>query len=366
MVKYLVFIFLISNSTLLGQSWRAFSNFSPNDFVVDLTYFKGEMYACGFFDKVGNRQVNHIAKWNGFIWEPLGIGLNDWAHSMLATDSFLYVTGYFTHANNIRVNHIAKWDGTEWHPMHLGFNDNSFSICHFKDTLYVGGEFTASGDTHIYGLAKWNGKKWKPVNSGILGSMDGYPAYIHTLEPLGDKLFIGGNFHYFDSIRCNGIGFLDRDTFYKMGKGFDESGILDIKFFEDKIWAAGLFKHSGNTPIKNLAVWDNLEWNEVPGTIEFNNYVHTLEIFDQQLYCLGGFTDDSPNSVLGCNGICSHKNGIWQPLEEGFNGPAEPIIKWNNALIVGGDFTGTTNSITGRLAIYDNNSSIANNELLAT
>src|SRR5690554_1446844 len=58
--------------------------------VWSLTAFgKGEgsaLYAGGWFSAAGGRQVNHIAKWDGKEWWPLGSGMNGFVHTLAVFD----------------------------------------------------------------------------------------------------------------------------------------------------------------------------------------------------------------------------------------------------------------------------------------
>jgi hypothetical protein len=346
-------LFLLIPASLGAQNWRAFSNFSPDDFVVDMVVYENELYVCGFFKKVGLRHVNHIAKWNGVIWEPLGTGLDDWAHSMLVTDDGLYVTGYFTHADGIRVDHIAKWDGDNWHSVGRGFNDNTFGIALFRNEIYVGGEFTKSGPDSVAGLAKWDGQNWIQIGNPINGSMDGYPVYIHGITSIGDSLYLGGNFENIGTLACGGIAIWDGHQFYSMGAGFNESGVLDIKKYNNQIWAAGLFNKSGNETVSNIAIWENENWRNPPDINGMDGYVHTLESIEGDLFLSGGFTKGNTAGLESCSGICRFDGEAWSGLGQGLNGPAEPMLEWNNRLLVGGDFTGSDAVPTGRLALFD-------------
>ena len=40
-----------------------------------LEVFDGDLYAGGLFNQVGDQVVNHVARWDGEAWHPLGEGV---------------------------------------------------------------------------------------------------------------------------------------------------------------------------------------------------------------------------------------------------------------------------------------------------
>lgn len=82
------------------------------------------LYAGGKFTMVGGVELDHIAKWNGANWSPLGSGVGSIGTPSVRAMTFfddglgggptLYVAGSFTTAGGVVVNGIAKWDGEAW------------------------------------------------------------------------------------------------------------------------------------------------------------------------------------------------------------------------------------------------------------
>ena len=64
-----------------------------------------------------------------------------YALAMDPVTSTLYVGGDFTAPGN----HVAKWSGFSWGPVGAGFNNSVRSLLWQGNTLYAGGAFTANG-----------------------------------------------------------------------------------------------------------------------------------------------------------------------------------------------------------------------------
>ena len=145
-----------------------------NNEVTALTVFNdgtgSALYVGGNFNVAGDVfPVNSIAKWNGTSWAPLGGGLGGVVSAAPraltgfddGTGPALYAGGHFTFADGAPANHIAKWDGTAWAPLGSGMNDAVLALAVFDDgtgqALYAGGFFTMAGGAPANHVAKWDG-----------------------------------------------------------------------------------------------------------------------------------------------------------------------------------------------------------------
>lgn len=86
----------------------------------------------------------------------------------------LYIGGEFTSAGNVIANHVAKWNGSSWSPLGSGVNNTVYTLAILGTNLYVGGDFTMAGDIAVNYLAKWDGKKWSALGQGswIIGGSE--------------------------------------------------------------------------------------------------------------------------------------------------------------------------------------------------
>jgi len=84
--------------------------------VEALTVDNGELITGGWFDSAGGTEVDHIARWDGSTWSPLGSGLYSspsWGGvgALAVYSADLIVGGHFTFTGGSWANHIARWDG---------------------------------------------------------------------------------------------------------------------------------------------------------------------------------------------------------------------------------------------------------------
>jgi len=130
--------------------------------VNALAYANGFLYAGGSFTKSGATTLNHIAKWDGTTWSPLGTGLIGTSTASVSaiavTGNNIYVTGAFTNAGGIIVSNVAKWDGTAWSAMGNGteLGRAASAVAASGDDVYVGGNFNFAGDKPSQFIAHWN------------------------------------------------------------------------------------------------------------------------------------------------------------------------------------------------------------------
>ena len=145
----------------------------------------GSLYAGGRFTAAGGGSANHIARWDGAAWHPLGSGMNGGSPNQfvdvralaVGPDGSLYAGGLFDTAGGVLANGIARWDGAAWHPLGSGMgglaepNDPTVYALAFgpDGSLYAGGKFTEAGGAAANYIARWDGATWHPLGSGMAG-----------------------------------------------------------------------------------------------------------------------------------------------------------------------------------------------------
>src|SRR5687767_13020307 len=70
-----------------------------------------------------------------------------------------------------RLNHISRFDGVRWYPLGAGVDGPVRSSCEFQNMLYVGGAFASAGGQAAANVARWNGTSWQPVGAGLNGTV---------------------------------------------------------------------------------------------------------------------------------------------------------------------------------------------------
>jgi hypothetical protein len=166
-----------------GSGWQ---NVGSGGDVNALAVYNGELIAGGRFNSMGGQQTNHIARWDGKLWHPLGGGV---------TGSFptrVYVVAVY---NNMLIAagrfdapglNIAAWNGSEWAPLGEGLGSVSNDLDEVKALTIYDSELFACG-LEVASPGRWNGSSWQLVGGGT--NWGDYALTVYN----GD-LIIGGNF----------------------------------------------------------------------------------------------------------------------------------------------------------------------------
>lgn len=189
-----------------GNAWRDLTGPTEGDVRTFCVYDDGggpALYAGGTFTRIGVTQIYYIAKWDGFAWSPLAGGLDDWVRGMAVFDAGqgpeLYVCGDFVFAYNparVTVNHVARWNGQRWSPVGGGIQvgGDSTALLSYDDgsgpALYMGGGFSNVGGTPANNVVRWTGSQWQALAAGTNGSVmalaafdDGTGAALYATGP---------------------------------------------------------------------------------------------------------------------------------------------------------------------------------------
>jgi hypothetical protein len=245
--------------------------------VLALTVFDDgtgcALYAGGDFTTAGSVTANRIAKWDGNQWAPLGSGMSGGAlfTSVNAlrcfddgTGAALYAGGEFTTAGGVAANHIAKWDGTQWSPLGSGMNGNMYALTVFDDgsgpALYAGGNFTTAGGVSANFIAKWDGTQWSPLGSGMNNFV--YALAVFD-DGSGPALYAGGGFTMAGGLVANRIAKWDGAQWAPLGSGLNGDNtfrsVLALEAFDDgtgsALYAGGFFTVAGGRPANYIAAW---------------------------------------------------------------------------------------------------------------
>ena len=162
-----------------GSAWRPVGS-GMNNSVHALAFGPdGDLYAGGRFTRAGSAWANSIARWNDETssWFALDEGLSaggGYSGTVVNALSFgrdgaLYAGGHFTVAGDRPANHVARWDGIHWHPLGSGMSGSASTggfysppyvnaLTHDPEgMLYAGGAFAMAGGKPSGGIARWSG-----------------------------------------------------------------------------------------------------------------------------------------------------------------------------------------------------------------
>lgn len=189
-----------------GSSWSPLGS-GVNGSIHALTVFDDgggpALYAGGEFTTAGGQPAHRIARWDGQAWSAVGSGVADSISVRVNALSVfddgggpaLYAGGRFTTAGGQSANHIARWDGSAWSPVGPGLSHEVHALTVSDDgdgpALYAGGWFTTAGGQAVSHIARWNGSAWSSVGTGVNSAVHALAAYD---DGEGPALYAGGLF----------------------------------------------------------------------------------------------------------------------------------------------------------------------------
>jgi hypothetical protein len=138
----------------VGQNYPG----APSDDVFAITTYRGELIIAGDI-----RDSNHILRFDGTSWQPLGSGLDFVAFALCTFDpdgpgpapELLIVGGGFTMAGGHPASGVAAWDGSQWSALGGGTDGAVRALTVWNNTLVVGGDFFSAGGIVSPGMAFW-------------------------------------------------------------------------------------------------------------------------------------------------------------------------------------------------------------------
>ncbi len=315
-----------------GAAWSALWHGWNGPIEAALPLRGGDLVVGGDFTQAGSVAAARIARWNGAVWSPLGAGLGgdppgDRGFALLElANGDLVAGGSFTIAGNVAVNHIARWDGAGWSPLGAGLpypvqalrllpnGDLAAGVGNFpgpgevwrwngvawarlgptmdgvvsalgvssSGELLAGGRFQTIGAVAVPHLARWSGAGWSAFAGGRPAAVDA------ILELRNGDLAVGGQFPSLGFVtRWNGTSWSGFGT--GLGATFVASAVESLVELPDgDLVAAGAFAQSlGGLPaLRNIARWDGAAWLPLGGGLD--GRAHTLAMTSTGELFVGG------------------------------------------------------------------------------
>ena len=174
------------------------------------------LFAGGDFTTAGASTVNHIARWDGASWSALADGLDAPVLALTTFDEdgpgpnppVLIAGGEFTSSGGQNVNHIARWNGTAWSPLGAGRSHLVTALGVFDDdgpgpnrsSLFAATNFLDAGGYRAGEVNRWNGNDWSTALVEVSGTildmavfdLDGPGAASPQLLAVGEFLGVNG------------------------------------------------------------------------------------------------------------------------------------------------------------------------------
>ncbi len=267
--------------------WEALGDLNNR---VDVLFIDEErLFAGGMFTSSAGVTLNRVAEWDEDAqnWKPLGAGIDaGGVTSFTMHNGRLVAAGSFTSSAGVTLNNIAVWDEElgVWNPLGLGVNGLVNSMLSYDGRLFAGGFFSSSGELTTGNMAWWdeNTGLWNKAGAGISGLL------IAMREHQG-KIYLGGNFQQtMDGMPLIRAAVFDPETeeYAPLGNGFNNNP-WNITVYEGELLFYGFFSASGDTPLSNIARWNQTsgEWESV-GTGSGNIIYSSAEFGDRLI--LGG------------------------------------------------------------------------------
>ncbi len=295
-----------------------------------------DLYVGGAFHYAGPIDANHVARWDGTNWWPLGEGLErffgDVPVAALATrDNELLVAGRFESAGGVAATNLARWDGTNWTAVGEGASGALDSLAVIGDDLLVGGTFSAPDDSVPLALAQWNGAAWSALTAkegqGIAG--DGVAALVAN----GNDVYVAGSFSAAGAVAANNVARWDGANWTPLGNGV-AGEVNALCWLNNDLFVGGKFAAAGGVPAGNVARWDGASWWGLSNGVD--GPVYALAAYGGELIVGGSFTSASDLTV---NHIARWDGAAWWPVGDGVTGTVYALAAGSNDLFVGGKFT---------------------------
>ncbi len=295
----------------------------------------------------------YVTWWDGKAWRQLTTKLRNTESpaipSILDLIEFddgsgpaLYAGGSITHAGDLPINHVARWNGKAWEPLGNGSETPVRAFCIFDNgngpALYAAGLFHADEGINESRVGRWDGEKWIPVGTGTTGTIRSLVVFDDgtgpTLCAAGNPSFTGYN----DIVKLVGTKWLTLG----IATGGVGEFVTSLAVYDEgmgrgpQLYAAGDFKELNGIPVRAIARLDGEWWSSLdgeigPGTFGDDPSISALAVFDDghgPALCVGGDFLESPSGDSfvamwrGCAAACPGD----MVTSETFAGPPDGVV----------------------------------------
>jgi trimeric autotransporter adhesin len=321
--------FLIVSLQCSAQTWSAVGNGVYGGYVNAMYANDSILYAGGTFIGPGS----HIAQWDGVSWSSLSSGINGDVYSLCIYKNNLYAGGYFSKVGGISAAGFVEWNGSNWIPWgafntvtaldtannflysssyysaitrfngsigwfmsgNINIQINKFIL--YKNNLYVAGYGYKIGggglsyEGFLYQL-KLSGTSFTSILVGAFYSSSNMPD-LYTMAIHDSNLYIGGTFDTVNGQVIHNIAVYNGNNFLPVG-GSINGTVNALTQYNGKLYAGGYFDSAGTTRVNNVACWNDTLWTSLGNGV--NNEVFSMTTFKGDLYVGGGFT--SPGNYI--------------------------------------------------------------------
>jgi hypothetical protein len=334
-----------------------------------------QLVVGGTFMLSGGVETIHVARWDGAAWHPLASGVDGTVSGLTSSDldgsgpqgPSIIAGGAFQNAGGLPAAHIARWDGFAWQPMGPGFSGLVYDLTVWDSDGILGGtppQVVAVGGFPA-GVARWDGQAWNPFGSGPGGIpyavrqwsssiIAGAALRLTVLSSgLGIRYWDGSGWQSLPSVPGNGVA---NDAI-----SWDHDSSAGTP---QRLVAGGVFSSTA-PPINNIAQWDGAAWQ--PISAGFDAAVRALAVVDidgsgpgpARLVAAGEFMFAGGPAL---NHIAYWGGANWMPLGGGVEGGTiGQMFVWDpdgpggapGQLVVAGSFATAGGLPAAHIALWD-------------
>ena len=253
-----------------GTQWDSVGgpglNTSPGYSGHDLMVFNNDLILAGGFTSVNGVYVRGIAAWDGVSFDSVGSPSALYSGYRLASyNNNLYVSG--TILFDSIGHYIGRWNGQIWDSVGIGVNNTVRTMTVYNNELYVMGEFDSVGQQSILGIARWNDTTWNSVGSGLdlmnthfdtlIIGMDTilYPQeFIISSCVYNNALYVGGFFSMIGGVSANSIA-----RWHDVGAAVEEPSTSNlINVFPNPTHETVTFEFSNANETRSIVLYDQM------------------------------------------------------------------------------------------------------------
>jgi len=195
-----------------------------------------------------------------------------------------------------------------------------------------------------------SGQHFVTVGSGV--DCPGVRGF--AIDTSNNLLYLCGDFVTVNGITARGVASFDGVNAHALNIGMDSgwgtcAGPVDgIGLYHNNLIAGGAWITVDTLPITQLAQWNGIHWDSVPGWIHWggSNVPFRFLVHNNDLYIAGNFSKQGNN--LSCVDLAKWDGAIWTGFTTGIGGTGTGIVAlcvYDNKVYYGGYFLGASNSI---------------------
>ncbi len=297
----------------------------------------GDLIAAGKFTSINGIAANHIARWDGTSWSPLGSGTDGPVNALtLLPNGEPVAGGDFAFAGGVAARQVARWNGTSWSAVGAGLAAASGGVVGLSTTpnggLLATGKYGFSGGD-FGGVARWDGLSWQ-----ALGNHVGFgEVFTAAALPNGD-IVAGGTLGGFGGIAAYGIAVWNGTSWQRALDG-DYSFVADIARLPSGLSViVGKFWPFHGIEDADVVLFDGMHYTALPGLASGGSVNAVAVMPNGDVVIAGSFT--AMGGVPAAR-VARWNGTAWAPLGSGFNAAvSDLLVDGNGDLLAAGEFGG--------------------------